>query len=980
MLSLFRTLSLRYLWKRWSRSALVIASIALGVATWVATDALSRALDRSLKQAVTPLGIADVYVTDTAKGGIDPVLAPRVRKIPGVKRVDPLIIEKVTAARNEADLKANGDPNAEAEKRRPAILVGLSVDPKLVSVSADPKKGEGGVTSELEQRGIEVVDFSWRALGEAVLWKELPVLVGQEMDENFLGNNKQFVILADGKPHRLRRFGQVRAHGHGPSATLGGYFVVTIQWETAAELVGRKGRVDRLDVTLHPDTDRADAIRRIKEVAKDTEVQSAEEQDQRINELTRGMRIAFLLCGAGALVVGLFLVYNAMSVSVSERRHDIGILRSVGATRAQIRGLFFGEAVLLGVAGSALGVPLGIGLATASLGPMQRVMRGLFRPMQGGEVETTPELLLTAALAGLATALLAALVPASRAAAEEPADAVRRAAPPVSVVTRLFQVGGSVTLIVLSYLLMTFKPYLSAPLVTHVGLGLLAASIPLLVAGYCKSRGAGEQRSRGEPETAEPRRGLRAPLASAPLLLCSAALLVVVGAFALALRDSLGSEKGLYVSIALSFVGSLLLASIVATFLTRRVVRPVVRAILPVPSRLAADDMVRSPGRTGLVTAAFAAGVALMVQTAGVIHSNEGPVLEWVDATFQADLYIASGGPASATGETKEIKESVKAELKQELPKGTRLVGVGARYVNWNPEHHLSSDQSGPDRSGTVIYLILRDIEEYCRASAALPNPDPHLDTWRKAIGPGKAIVSENFALIHRVKVGDSIQLKGQVQFKVVATMPDYSWIRGSVLIDRQANKETMGGDVVNIWEVYLPRGAEAEPTREQLQRRPVAARHTLFTATRAEMRDGWQKMIHNFYGVAYTQELIVAMVAVLGVVASLLISVLGRRRELGILRAVGGTRPQVLQTVLAEAALIGLVGTLLGIAVGLPMEWYAVRVVLFGETGFLFPVRPPWAEAALIAALSILAATLAGIGPAIHATRLRIADAIAYE
>src|SRR5262249_30810221 len=343
-----------------------------------------------------------------------------------------------------------------------------------------------------------------------------------------------------------------------------------------------------------------------------------------------------------------------------------GILRSVGATRAQIRGLFLGEAVLLGVAGSALGIPLGIGLATASLGPMQRVLRGLFRPMQGGEVDTTPELLLTAALAGLATALLAALVPASRAAAEEPADAVRRAAPPVNIVTRLFQVGGSVTLIVLSYLLMTFKPYLSAPLVTHLGLGLLAASIPLLVAGYCKSRGAGkqriggteEQRSRGEPGTEEPRRGFLLLRSSATLLLCSAALLVVVGAFALALRDSLGSEKGLYVSIALSFVGSLRLPSIVAPFLTRRGGRPAVRGVLPVPSRLAADDMVRSPGRTGLVTAAFAAGVALMVQTAGVIHSNEGPVLEWVDATFQADLYIASGGPASATGETKEIKES----------------------------------------------------------------------------------------------------------------------------------------------------------------------------------------------------------------------------------------------------------------------------------------------------------------------------------
>src|SRR5262249_56164931 len=124
--------------------------------------------------------------------------------------------------------------------------------------------------------------------------------------------------------------------------------------------------------------------------------------------------------------------------------------------------------------------------------------------------------------------------------------------------------------------------------------------------------------------------------------------------------------------------------------------------------------------------------------------------------------------------------------------------------------------------------------------------------------------------------------------------------------------------------------GAGGGPAREQPQRRAAGPRHRLCAATRAEMRDGWQKMIHNFYGVAYTQELIVAMVAVLGVVASLLISVLGRRRELGILRAVGGTRPQVLQTVLAEAGLIGLVGPLPGLAGGLPVGGDSVRGRLF--------------------------------------------------
>src|SRR3954447_3798801 len=104
MLLLFRTLSLRYLRMHWTRSALVVLSIALGVATWVATDTLSRALDRSLRQAKTPLGTADLYVTNTATPSVAAGVPEKVRPVPGVKRVEPVILEQVTAARKAADL------------------------------------------------------------------------------------------------------------------------------------------------------------------------------------------------------------------------------------------------------------------------------------------------------------------------------------------------------------------------------------------------------------------------------------------------------------------------------------------------------------------------------------------------------------------------------------------------------------------------------------------------------------------------------------------------------------------------------------------------------------------------------------------------------------------------------------------------------------------------------------------------------------
>ena len=128
------------------------------------------------------------------------------------------------------------------------------------------------------------------------------------------------------------------------------------------------------------------------------------------------------------------------------------------------------------------------------------------------------------------------------------------------------------------------------------------------------------------------------------------------------------------------------------------------------------------------------------------------------------------------------------------------------------------------------------------------------------------------------------------------------------------------------------------------------------------------------------TGEVAIGVVAALGVVMALLISVLQRRRELGLLRAVGATQGQVLYTVLAEATFMGILGTLLGVLAGVPLEWYLLRVVIYEESGYLFPVTIPWTEALVLSTIAIGTATVAGFFPAIHAIRLRIAEAIAYE
>jgi putative ABC transport system permease protein len=129
--------------------------------------------------------------------------------------------------------------------------------------------------------------------------------------------------------------------------------------------------------------------------------------------------IAFLV-GLVALVVGAFLVGNTMAMTVGERTRELGLLRAAGTTSGQVRAIVLRQALVLGIAGSALGIVLGIVLAIAILGVLAStrtvLVVGLPVPVVG----------LTAAFAlGLAITLTGAVIPAQRAARTSPLEALR---------------------------------------------------------------------------------------------------------------------------------------------------------------------------------------------------------------------------------------------------------------------------------------------------------------------------------------------------------------------------------------------------------------------------------------------------------------------------------------------------------------------------------------------------------------------------
>ncbi len=857
MLALYRSLSLRYWQRRTARVLLVLASIALGVATWAATRTLGQNLDAAVRQAATPLGGADDLYVSNGDAGTQVDLVEPLRGVPGVCRVRPLVVQRVVLP----DLG-----------HRTALLLGIDLPPAQEEDPGWP---------------VRVQERSPSASFGALFLARKPVLVGEELDRTLPADAAVLTVLAAGRAHRLTRAGTIG--GAGPAAVLGGN-VLVLRCADAAGLFGWTDRVSRIGVALEPGADRTAVRGRFEAVLQGrASVWTPEGHDGRVQDMLAGIQVALALCAVGALVVSTFLVCNTLAVAVAERRHDIGILRSVGATRGQVGALFLGEAAVLGLAGSLAGLPLGVGLARLALGPAQQALGDVFVALPGQSLQIAAEPLAGALFAGVAAAVLAGCLPALRAARESPIDALRRVPPAVGGRHRLGALAA---------------------------LGLTAAG--LLLAGLSD------------------RLPRRLGTCGGLVLLCLAALLATPA-----------------------------LAGLLA-----RLLHPLT-ALFGVGSRLALDNVRRAPGRTGLVVAALAAGVALLVLTAGMVRSNEDAVRTWVDQSIAGDLFVTSGGPLSASGRTLPMGADALDCLHEVLPEA-RVVAMRFRHLDWQ--------QAGrPER----VLVVALDAAAYYEANQEHQPPLPDLDLYRRLPEAGTVLVSENFAALHGTRPGDTITLPGldgPVPLRVLGTVADYSCNRGTVLLDRAQFRRQFDAGLIDVLDIYLPAGADVEAARQCLLRSPAAAERDLCVLTRDELRGHVLGMVRRLYGLAYGQEAVVAMVAVLGVVSAMVIAVLQRRRELGLLRAIGATRGQVLRWVVAEAALLGGLGTAVGLALGWPLECYTVRVLLLEESGFAFPVRFPWLAAGAVAGLAMAGAALAGLGPALGAGHASIPAAIAHE
>ena len=144
---------------------------------------------------------------------------------------------------------------------------------------------------------------------------------------------------------------------------------------TAQEVVGLPDRISRIDLIL-PDGYNIAQIRDI--LPAGVSLIAIVGEDSALSQMTAAFEINLQALSLLALVVGVFLIYNTVTFSVVQRRNIIGILRSLGTTRAQIFALIVGEALILGLVGTILGLGLGIIFGRFAVGLVSQTISDLY--------------------------------------------------------------------------------------------------------------------------------------------------------------------------------------------------------------------------------------------------------------------------------------------------------------------------------------------------------------------------------------------------------------------------------------------------------------------------------------------------------------------------------------------------------------------------------------------------------------------------
>ncbi len=826
------------------RSLLTVLGIILGVATIFAISIANESTKQIFRDMIEEFsGQDDLWVESDGSGGFDQYVVNRVQRIKGIRTANPISLRTTT-------LRAPGDTEGSR-----ILLSGVELKTYL---------------EVHDLRMVEGQFFRDKPSGDILLTttfaRENGISLREKVDVSTPVGSESFKVIGLLKPEGAARFN---------NGAVGYIYLKDFQ-----AAFNEPDQVSLIQVSLEDE-------RELKKVKAEIEkvlptglyVQEPSQQSEELEQLLWGIQYGLSFFSVIALFVGMFLIYNTFSMTVTERTREIGILRSLGSTRWQIARMVLFEALIMGTMATFLGLALGLWLA-----------RGL-SVLMATMVQTEPTAfvipsagLITASIVGILVTLAGAVFPAVKASRIYPLDAIRISARPES---SFFQRYGPIV----------------ALLVFSSGIYL-----DLFPPG--------------------PTEEIRSNISS-------------LGTFVM-------------------YLGGVMLVP----FLIKpaaRIFEGLLSWLSPVVGKLALGNLVKARLRSAISIGTLMICISMLMGISAIENSIFSSVNEWGRKVMGSDLVISPRHGSISFGQDFEKKIS-------RIP-GVRY--VAPMYYSWTRLDEKSLMIQGIDpqkftRVGTLDFSQGEEKETF----ASLEKDDDFIIIF--------AVVAKREGL----SLGDELKLptlKGQVKFQIVAIVRDWGGQMGDTayLSDKNIKKYFNAQDPINFL-VDVEEGLAPEIVKNRIESE-LGDRYSMDILTNEDMNELIQSRTGQFFAAFRVIVGIAVIVALLGIINTLVMGVLERVREIGVLRAIGSTRWQVRRMVIVEALIMGIMGLSLGVLQGLYGSVRAVEGMQWA-TGFDVDYIFPYNSILIGIIIALIVSSLASLYPAHKAAQIEITRAISYE
>jgi putative ABC transport system permease protein len=429
----------------------------------------------------------------------------------------------------------------------------------------------------------------------------------------------------------------------------------------------------------------------------------------------------------------------------------------------------------------------------------------------------------------------------------------------------------------------------------------------------------------------------------------------VTGVGAAAMAGGLFAGAGIVAvgsGVVLVFLGVAVLGPVLAGPLSRLIGWPLPR-LKGMTGTLARENALRNPKRTSATAAALMIGVALVGFITILASSTKASVNETVDAAFTGDFVVDSGAFDSG-GLSPEFTRQL-----NELPEVGAATGIRVAMAE-------------VDGAGTTLFAAdpetMDDIFDVGLVEGSL-----------QGMGATDIAVLQSVAEDEGLAIGDTVPVRfaatGEQELTVAAIYTERD-LAGTYFLGLPAYDANVADHFDFQVFVTVADGVSAEAAEAAIL--AVADDHPQASVQdRTAYKEAQSAPVDQLLNLVYALLALAVLIALLGIANTLALSIFERTRELGLLRAVGMTRGQLRATVRWESVIIALLGTTLGLSIGVLFGWAMVEA-LASEGLNTFVV--PGAQLAVVAVIAGLAGVAAAVLPARRAGRLDVLGAIVSD